>query len=48
MGKAYLASVPAIPEGAELYEQANHEHFAELWIGDHPSGPSEIIVTDDP
>ncbi|TNV78480.1 hypothetical protein FGO68_gene12165 [Halteria grandinella] len=44
VGKAYLASVPSLPESAELYEAADQEHYAELWIGDHPSGPAEILV----
>jgi mannose-6-phosphate isomerase class I len=48
VGKAYLASVPSLPESAELYEAADKEHYAELWIGDHPNGPAEIIVNDDP
>ena len=48
VGRAYLASVPSLPESAELYEEANHEHYAELWIGDHPNGPAEIIVNDEP
>ena len=48
VGRAYLASVPSLPESAELFEEANHEHYAELWIGDHPNGPAEIIVIDDP
>jgi mannose-6-phosphate isomerase class I len=47
VGRAYLASVPSLPESAELFEEANHEHYAELWIGDHPNGPAEIIVNDD-
>lgn len=46
MGRAYLASVPSLPESAELFEEANHQHYAELWIGDHPNGPAEIIVAD--
>ena len=48
VGRAYLASVPSLPESAELYEVANNDHYAELWIGDHPNGPAEIIVNDDP
>ena len=48
VGKCYLASVPGLPESAELYDEANNEHYAELWIGDHPNGPAEIIVTDEP
>ena len=47
VGKAYLASVPSLPESAELYEEANHEHYAELWMGDHPNAPAEIIIDGD-
>ncbi len=48
MGICYLAYVPSLPESAELYDAANKEHYAELWIGDHVNGPAEIIVNDDP
>jgi mannose-6-phosphate isomerase class I len=48
VGRCYLQSIPSLPESAELYEAANKEHYAELWIGDHVYGPAEIIVTDDP
>jgi mannose-6-phosphate isomerase class I len=44
VGQAYLQSVFSVPEGAELYEEANHEHYAELWIGDHPNGPAEVLI----
>ena len=44
VAKAYLASVPSLPESAELYEEAKHDSYAELWIGDHPNGPAEIII----
>ena len=47
VGMALLASVQYLPESAELYEEANHEHYAELWIGDHPNGSAEIIVKDE-
>ncbi len=48
MGRCYLASVPRLPESAELYEKADKEHYAELWVGDHVNCQAEIIVTDDP
>lgn len=48
MGRCYLASVPSLPESAELYDAANKEHYAELWIGDHVNGPAEIIINDEP
>ena len=44
VGKAYLASVPSLPESAELYDEANEDHYAELWIGDHPNAPAEIEI----
>ena len=48
VGKAYLNSVPALNDNAELYEEANNQRYAELWIGDHKSGPCEFSVSDDP
>ena len=48
MGRAYLKSVPSLPESAELYDKANMDRYAELWIGDHPNGPAEIEIANDP
>lgn len=45
VGKAYLQSVPALPENAELYQEADQERYAELWIGDHQNGPCELKIT---
>ncbi len=44
MAQAYLAQVPSLPESAELYDQAKEDTYAELWIGDHPNGPAQIII----
>ena len=44
VGRCYLASVPSLPESAELYEEADAQRYAELWIGDHVNGPSEVVV----
>ncbi|CDW80401.1 mannose-6-phosphate isomerase [Stylonychia lemnae] len=44
VAKAYLKQVPSIPDFAELLDQAKEDTYAELWIGDHPNGPSQVII----
>jgi mannose-6-phosphate isomerase class I len=33
-----------LPESGELIEQARNDTYAELWVGDHPNAPAEIII----
>lgn len=44
VGRAYLNSVPSLIENKDQYEQADKERYAELWIGDHENGISEIFI----